>query len=142
MGVTVLDPEPPPLRRRGAAARRARELAAADGSVYDEVRRRGIVSRSALRRIGVDPVDVPAGVEVLGEWLALDEHARALREQLRELVRSRFTELDPGVPTAAVARALDLPHPGLVDVLVQPPASARRRPGASRGSGALFPRRC
>ena len=120
-GVTVLDPEPPPLRRRGAAARRARELAAADGSVYDEVRRRGIVSRSALRRIGVDPVDVPAGVEVLGEWLALDEHARALREQLRELVRSRSTELDPGVPTAAVARALDLPHPGLVDVLVQPP---------------------
>ena len=120
-GLTVLDPEPPALRRRGAAARRARELAVADGSVYDEVRRRGFVRRSALRRIGIDPVDVPAGVEVLGEWLVLDEHARALREELRRLVRTSATRLDPGVPTAVVARALDLPHPALVEALVQPP---------------------
>jgi selenocysteine-specific elongation factor len=89
--------------------------------VYDEVRRRGFVRRSALRRIGIDPVDVPAGVEVLGEWLVLDEHARALREELRRLVRTSATRLDPGVPTAVVARALDLPHPALVEALVQPP---------------------
>jgi len=120
-GVTVLDPEPPSLRRRGAAAVRARELAAVDGSVYDEVRRRGLVSRSQLRRIGVHPVDVPDGVLALGDWLLLEERAEELREDMRRLVRERSTRLDPGVPTAALARALDLPDPALVEALVLPP---------------------
>jgi selenocysteine-specific elongation factor len=119
--VTVLDPEPPPLRRRGAAAVRARELAAVDGSLYDEVRRRGLVSRSQLQRIGVDPVDVPEGVQVLGDWLLLDERAKEVREEMRQVVRERSTPLDPGVPTVAVARALGLPDPALVEALVQPP---------------------
>ena len=132
-------------RRCGVAAPRPGgpgSSAAADGSVYDEVRRRGIVSRSALRRIGVDPVDVPAGVEVLGEWLLLDEHARALREQLRELVRDGSTPARPGgADRGGGARAR--------------PAATRRSSrrwcsrrcgsstaGSSRGSGARFPRRC
>ena len=53
--VDVLDPDPPRLRRRGAAARRAEQLAGADGtpSLADELRRRGVAHADRLRQLGV-----------------------------------------------------------------------------------------
>jgi selenocysteine-specific elongation factor len=56
-GITVVDPVPPPLVRRGSAARRAADLKDTDGTpdAAAEVRRRGIVRASLLRHIGVNP---------------------------------------------------------------------------------------
>ena len=120
-GLTVLDPVPPPLRRRGAAAARAHDLASCDGSLLDEVRRRRLVSRSLLRRIGVDTSAVPPEVEAFGDWLLSAAHADELRGRMREVVRDRSTPLEPGVPVAAVARALGLPDPDLVAALAPAP---------------------
>jgi len=120
-GLTVLDPVPPPLRRRGAAAARAHDLASSDGSLLDEVRRRGIVSRSLLRRIGVDTSAVPRGVEAFGDWLLSKARADLLRGRMRQVVRERSTPLEPGVPVAVVARALGLPDPELVAALAPAP---------------------
>ena len=53
-GLTVLDVAPPPLRRRGAAARRAAELADVHGpDAAGELRRRGVVRRADLVAMGV-----------------------------------------------------------------------------------------
>lgn len=120
-GITVLDPSPPSLRRRGAAAIRAGELRTVDGSLHDEVRRRGIVTRSQVRRLGIDTVDLPPGIVAFGDWLLLEQTAEELRGQMRQVIRERSTQLDPGVPVAAMAHALGLPSPDLVSALVRPP---------------------
>ena len=62
-GVLVLDPDPPALNRRGAAAARAVELAGA-GARPDpvaEVRRRGAVRRDRLAALGVPVERLGAG---------------------------------------------------------------------------------
>ena len=120
-GVRVVDPAPPPLRRRGAAALRAKELAAADGTARDEVARRGLVQRALLRLLGVDATVVPPGVVAAAGWLLSPERAADLRARLPESVRPRATALVGGVPVAAVARDLGLPSPDLVAALVEPP---------------------
>ncbi len=122
-GVVVLDPEPPPLRRRGAAAGRAAVLATADGSLAAEVTRRGVVARSQLVRLGVGATGVPAGVVEAGGWLLSATRVRELGDRMPEVVREHATRLDPGVPVATVARALGLPDPELVKVVA--PASLR-----------------
>jgi selenocysteine-specific elongation factor len=135
-GVVVVDPAPPDLRRRGAAGRRAKDLAGADGTLADEVARRGLVHRSLLRRIGVDPDAVPEGVLEIGDWLVSPERSADLRERMAGVVRSRETALEPGVPVGAVARDLGLPSADLVSALVQPPlrvADGRVFSGRSAG---------
>ena len=61
-GATVLDPAPPALRRRGAAKARAASLAEDRGTpdAGAELARRGAVSRSFLREIGVPVADTSA----------------------------------------------------------------------------------
>ena len=53
-GVRVLDPAPPALGRRGAAAARAEVLATSDRSLAAQLRQRGTARRSDLRRLGAD----------------------------------------------------------------------------------------
>jgi selenocysteine-specific elongation factor len=117
--VDVLDPDPPRLRRRGAAARRAAQLAGADGTpdLAGELRRRGVAHADRLRRIGV-PVD-----EAAGPWLVDPGVAGALAERLPELVaeHARSHPLDPAVPLPVLAARLRLPAPELVRDLVRPP---------------------
>ena len=60
-GVRVVDPMPPDLSRRGAAAERGRVLGADDGSLAAELARRAVVRRSDLVRIGVPADPVPPG---------------------------------------------------------------------------------
>lgn len=122
-GTTVLDPAPPRLRRRGAGRRRALELARATGepSLADELRRRGVVASALLRRIGVPvPHDAPA-------WLVGDEVAAALQSRMLDVVKRYDDEhpLDPGMPVAALARALRLPSLDLVPRLVSEPLALR-----------------
>jgi selenocysteine-specific elongation factor len=125
-GVEVLDPAPPDLRRRGAAAARARSLELHDPTLAGQVRARGLVRRSFLRRIGVDVRGgaelvggLPAGTVEVGDWLISREHAERLRSRVAELVKASS---DPSGPTAeAVARALGLDDPALVTAVVHPP---------------------
>ncbi|WP_341360302.1 SelB C-terminal domain-containing protein [Georgenia sp. M64] len=108
-GVVVLDPAPPALVRRGDAGRRADALAAATGrpDAAAEVRRRGLVERELLRRIGVPG---EAGVTA-GGWLLSADRAAAAGAAARSVVaeHDRAHPLDPGVPLPALAERLGLP---------------------------------
>jgi selenocysteine-specific elongation factor len=123
-GITVLDVAVPPLRRRGAAAARAAELATMDGrpDERDEVRRRLLVRRGELRRMGVPATITP----VAGDWLADPGHWAALGARLAaEVARhARTHPLEPGVPVEELRRMLDLPDRALVEALVRPPLAS------------------
>jgi selenocysteine-specific elongation factor len=126
-GATVLDPDPPTLRRRGAAAHRARTLADVEGpDAVGEVARRGLVEAGLLSRIGV-PVDEDAldaaGAVVAGGWLMSRERAESVSDAVGRIVseRERSSPLDPGLPLTVLAERLGLPTPELVRAVVRPP---------------------
>jgi selenocysteine-specific elongation factor len=124
-GVEVVDPLPPPLRRRGAASARAVALSQDDGSVEAEIERRGVVRRSELRRLGVVLKELPAGTVEAGDWLLSPARASALRARLVTIVDAA----DPAAPAptvAALTRRLGLPEPVLVHLLVAPPLRLER----------------
>jgi selenocysteine-specific elongation factor len=116
-GVVVLDVRPPRLTRRGAAAARARVLAAMDGTpdAAAELRRRGLVRRGELAAMGVPTTAVP----VSGDWLADPGHWAALRARLVTAVEEHAAAhpTDPGLPTEAARRSLGLPDRALVRAL-------------------------
>ncbi|GAB3807313.1 selenocysteine-specific translation elongation factor [Micromonospora zhanjiangensis] len=120
-GLVVLDVVPPPLRRRGAAAARSAELAGLTGRPDEaaELRRRGLVRRADLERMGVPVGTAP----VTGDWHADPAQWRALGHRLGEVVDryARDHPLDPGVPVETVRQLLDLPDRALVAPLVAPP---------------------
>ncbi|MEV6630271.1 selenocysteine-specific translation elongation factor [Actinoplanes sp. NPDC051470] len=136
-GVTVLDVAPPALARRGAAAARATELATMDGrpDERDEVRRRLLVRRADLRRMGVPAAMTP----VTGDWLADPAHWSSLGEALITAVTaySKRHPLEPGMPVEELRRALDLPDRALVEALVSPPLAYRNGRIARPGAGDL-----
>ncbi|KMS92273.1 selenocysteine-specific translation elongation factor [Prauserella rugosa] len=104
-GVEVLDPDPPELRRRGAARERAVDLEGGDpAAVY--LRRHGVVARSELRARGFGERG-----RAVGRW-AVDE---ALLAELPARARQRFDAfvtdepLAAGMPVDALRRELDVP---------------------------------
>ncbi|EPD64051.1 selenocysteine-specific translation elongation factor [Streptomyces sp. HGB0020] len=113
----VLDVRPPRLARRGAGRARAAELATMTGAPdgVEEVRRRGLIRRTDLLAMGVPAPSAP----VAGDWLADPAHWARLRERLVEEVERHAAEhdLEPGLPTEAARRLLDLPDRVLVDAL-------------------------
>ena len=120
-GVEVLDPAPPSLRRRGAATARARDLADADGTLSAETRRRGVVRRSQMLRLGARNSALPAGSVVVGDWVVSPDRATALRRELAAVVRKVSTSFEAGLTLTAAAQALDLPTAELAAALVEPP---------------------
>ena len=122
-GATVLDPLPPPLRRRGAARARAASLAADLGKpdAGAEVRRRGAASRGMLSAIGVPVGDAPPpGVIFAGSWLVTETRWEEWRGALHAAIHRRPPELlDAGVSHADLVRALHLDDPRLVTSLVR-----------------------
>jgi selenocysteine-specific elongation factor len=114
-GVRVLDPDPPALRRRGAAARRAEQLTGLDGSLASALRVRGHARRSELTRLGF--VDDGAQVVAAGDWLLSPELVPPLSARLRQAVEAAAE----GLTVAAAAHLLGLPDPALVDPLVTDP---------------------
>ncbi|MFF0525384.1 SelB C-terminal domain-containing protein [Actinomadura nitritigenes] len=130
-GVAVLDVRPEPFTRRGAAAARARELAAMgprpDGAA--ELRRRGLARRADLIAMGVPPPSEP----VAGDWLADPGHWDDLRRRLRDAVEehARTHPTDPGLPAEAARRALGLPDRALVEALA---TGLHRRDGRLYGT--------
>ncbi len=135
-GVVMLDPMPPPLRRRGAARLRAAELAGAGDhpDLAGEVRRRGAVRRSALVAAGVPAghaSDVPSVVAV-GGWLVDRDRWQSWHEQLEAAVASwgAAHPMLPAMPRPSAAAALGLPDEAMVDAI------ARDLPGlVIEGSG-------
>jgi len=124
-GVVVLDPMPPPLRRRGAARLRAAELAGVGDrpDLAGEVRRRGAVRRSALVAAGVaagGASDLPSVVAV-GGWLVDQDRWQSWHEQLEAAVSSwgAAHPMLPGMPRPSAAAALGLPDEAMVDVLAR-----------------------
>ncbi|WP_051297774.1 selenocysteine-specific translation elongation factor [Brevibacterium album] len=117
-GVDVLDVDPPELHRRGAARRRAAQLARLDpaGDVAVEVRRRGAVDEPVLLAMGIEvPEELPAGIVRLGEALLADEaRIRTWAQMLIEVVEREHAKdaLSRGVTGKAAADALDLPDLG------------------------------
>ena len=136
-GVTVLDVVPPPLRRRGAAAARAAVLSTMDGTSDEagELRRRGLVRRSDLARMGVPVATAP----VTADWHADPAHWAALRRRLaEEVARYRDTHpLEPGAPVETLRQLLRLPDRALVTALVTPPLVAREGRISSGAPGGL-----
>jgi selenocysteine-specific elongation factor len=135
-GLTVLDVRPPALRRRGAAARRAAELAdvGARPDAAGELARRGCVRRAELVAMGVPRADV-AGLDALaaGDWLVDPARTPALVADLRAAVAAHDTAdpVDPGLPVEAARRAIDLPDARLVEALLR----RAERPGLELRGG-------
>ncbi|MCO1617821.1 selenocysteine-specific translation elongation factor [Micromonospora sp. CPM1] len=136
-GVTVLDVDPPPLRRRGAAAARAAVLAGLDGrpDLAGELRRRRLVRAGDLTRMGVPPTATP----VAGQWLADPEHWRDLGRRLTDEVARYAAEhpLAAGVPVDVLRHRLDLPDRALVTALLRPPLRLRDGLVTAAGQGTL-----
>jgi selenocysteine-specific elongation factor len=118
-GVIVLDPAPPGLRRRGAAAARATVLSTMDGVPAEagELARRGLVQRATLARMGVAVSAAP----VAGDWLADPALWARLRHRLGVEVGRYLAAhpLETGAPVDAVRRALGLPDRALVAALTK-----------------------
>ncbi|MEO5833709.1 MAG: selenocysteine-specific translation elongation factor [Nakamurella sp.] len=115
-GVEILDVAPPLLHRRGAAARRGRDLSTTDGlpDLQHQVDRRGAVRAEELRRLGID-VDRPAQVRREGGWLVTprqweDWAARLLTSLERN---DSAHPLQPGLSLAAARRSAGVPDADL-----------------------------
>jgi selenocysteine-specific elongation factor len=117
-GATVLDPAPPPLARRGAAAAAVAELSGWPDvpAAADLLRRHKLLRTPQLVAAGL--TELPAAVA--GDWLADPAHWAALRAELPAVVADFCARdpLAPGMPTEAARAALKLPSRDLVTALV------------------------
>jgi selenocysteine-specific elongation factor len=141
-GVRVLDPAPPPASRRGVGRARVADLASHAGSAAAELRIRGIVRASVLRRIGAPVEPLPPGTMTAGDWLVAPDVAAGLRRRLVALVAARAASrggVAGGVPLPEAARELDLPDPSLVGALVAAAAAPPLRVEGGRVTDATAP---
>ena len=118
-GAIVLDPAPPPLARRGAAAAAVRELATWPEipAAADLLRRHRLLRAASLTAAGVTGLPEP----VAGDWLADPAYWAGLRAELAKAVAA-FTARDPlapGMPLDAARAALGLPGRELVVALAR-----------------------
>ncbi len=114
-GAEVLDADPPPLRRRGAASARAESLeqvagASAAVTLAEQVRRRGAARRTDLAALGIPTADA-SDVHVVGSWLVDPGIWQRWQQSLREAVeeRARSTPLEPRLSVEAARRIVDVP---------------------------------
>jgi selenocysteine-specific elongation factor len=116
-GGRVLDPFPPALTRRGAAAAAAGELSAWPDipGPADLLRRHKLLRAAQLTAAGLAAVPQP----VAGDWLADPAHWARLRAELPAIVAAFCAQdpLAPGMPVEAARAALGLPDRDLVPAL-------------------------
>jgi selenocysteine-specific elongation factor len=139
LGADVRDVDPPELRRRGAARRRAAELAVQPAGIAGaaaELARRRIVRADDFAAMGWP---VPDDVVRAGPWLIAPGLVGELAERVPDVVARyrKLRPLEPGPPAEVVRRALDLPDADLVAAVVQAPLVLRE--GRVLGSDAELP---
>jgi selenocysteine-specific elongation factor len=138
-GVVVLDVGPPALRRRGAAVRRAAELAEPGaGTAAGELSRRGMARATDLVTMGVPRADVDAEPAVRADgWLVAPARAKEAVAAMAAAVRAHDAAepLDPGLTIEAARRAAGLPTPGLVAAALAavPPGERATAPELQEG---------
>jgi selenocysteine-specific elongation factor len=114
-GVEVLDADPPPLRRRGAARARADDLADGRPDAYHEVTRRGAVQEAHLAVLGIDLPD-RADLHHHEGWIISDARWQDWVSAAPDAVVQWAAQhpLDPAMPRAALAQRLALPDEALL----------------------------
>ena len=136
-GARVLDPAPPELRRRGAAAARAEALRRLDGSVDSYLAMRGLMRRTDLSLLGLTGTP-PEGALIAGDWLLSASRAAELRVALEQQVAAAGRD---GLTPAAAAHGMGLSDPVIAETLVCDPLEyirgRIRRAGASELPDAL-----
>jgi selenocysteine-specific elongation factor len=118
-GVEVLDPDPPPLNRRGAGRQRGAELAdRSAASVIAQVHRRGAVRQSVLSDLGYD-VTPTAGVLTRSGWLVSEPVWKSWLAAMERAVDDQAVAdpLRPWVTEEAARRALGIADPSVVVAL-------------------------
>ncbi|MFM6849362.1 MAG: selenocysteine-specific translation elongation factor [Terrabacter sp.] len=120
-GAVVVDADPPPLTRRGAAAVRAEAVARQDSrpNLEQEVGRRGAMTVDAALALGVS---VPEGerpaatVARRGQWLVADSAWQQWGDRLREALQHKAARdpLDPTLTLEAARAAADVPDRSLL----------------------------
>ncbi|GAB3133086.1 selenocysteine-specific translation elongation factor [Tsukamurella serpentis] len=136
-GARILDPDPPPLRRRGDGVRRAGVLADrrtggdigrdtggaigrdTGGDLLAEVARAGAVHRSRLDQLGFGD-HVPESVVVVRQWWIHRDRIDAWQARLRGAVTD-LHERDPlaaGLSLGAARDLLGLPDPALLPTVL------------------------
>jgi selenocysteine-specific elongation factor len=120
-GAVVVDADPPPLTRRGAAAARAEAVASqsARPSLEQEVGRRGAMTVDAVLALGVTVPDADrpaATVARRGGWLVADTTWEHWATRLREALQHKATRepLDPTLTLEAARAAADVPDRSLL----------------------------
>lgn len=116
-GLRVLDVDPPPLTRRGAARTRAAELSGVRTAADVAAARLG---RGLLRGADLAAMGLPtAGEARHGDWWTSDERWARYAAELAEAERRHRADhpLEPGMPVAAAVQRLGLPDPALVPAL-------------------------
>src|SRR5699024_8929784 len=106
--VRVLDVDPLPLRRRGAAIRRAEELAGPGSPSDTRLRSRSAEHPLVLARLGLPEPDL---AERVGSWWVHPDALGRWQEALVRTVRIHHADhpLTPGLPVAEAGQALGLP---------------------------------
>ena len=129
-GATVLDPAPPPLGRRGAAAAAVRELATWPDppSAADLLRRHRLLRTATLTAMGITELPPP----VAADWHADPAHWARLRAELPTAVAAFMAkdELAVGMPLDAARAALNLPTRDLIAALVTPDLASAPPPAS------------
>lgn len=122
-GATVVDVQPPELRRRGAAKQRAQTLAklTTQNHLGIEVERRRALEKATVTAMGIPvPTPLPSSVLVHDQWLIDRQALHAWTQQLRHAVVTQY-ERDPsagGMTEQAAVNTLDLPDRSLLDLVV------------------------
>ncbi|TDQ00987.1 selenocysteine-specific translation elongation factor [Labedaea rhizosphaerae] len=116
-GADVLDLDPPPLRRSGAAARRAAALADVTDPARFLVAQHGFRHADQLRRAGLTPPSEP----FVGDWHVDPDALRDRIERAAPALDAWLSEhpLRPGMPLETLAGRLDLPDVALAAPIVE-----------------------
>ncbi len=140
-GLQVLDVDPPPLRRRGAAAARGSDLASRPRDTAAVVQERGAVRASVVRAHGLTGSPAP-GVQSVGDWLVSSDRWEHWCALLVDAVsaHARTHPLEPGLPEGAALHFLGLPDPLLLAPVVRAAELEQRggrvcRPGGGPALG-------
>ena len=114
-GVEVLDADPPPLRRRGAARARAGDLADGRPDAYHEVARRGAVQEAHLAVLGIAVPDRDDLHHHAG-WIISDNQWQDWVAAAPDTVVQWAAQhpLDPAMPRTVLAQRLALPDEALL----------------------------